>query len=95
MFFFLLSAPQDLRSKVFSELEATPDSGPQFAAAIRHLITGEDSWAAWKQASCAAAPLERPAAQPPAGSKQADLSALEWFTACLFACYALPCKPFT
>ncbi|EFN51183.1 hypothetical protein CHLNCDRAFT_55304 [Chlorella variabilis] len=65
----------DLRAKVYAELEATPDRGPQFAAAIRHLVRWEDSWAAWKQGSCPPAPLERAAAQPPAGSEDADLTA--------------------
>lgn len=60
---------------MYAELEATPDRGPQFAAAIRHLVRWEDSWAAWKQGSCPPAPLERAAAQPPAGSEDADLSA--------------------
>lgn len=31
-------APQDLRSRVYAELEATPDRGKEFAAAIRHLM---------------------------------------------------------
>jgi hypothetical protein len=29
---------QELRAKVYAELEATPDKGRQFAAAVRHLM---------------------------------------------------------
>ena len=29
---------QDLRSKVYASLEATPDKGTQFTAAVRHLL---------------------------------------------------------
>lgn len=68
-----LCSAQDLRSKVFAALEATPDGGPQFGAAVRHLLRWEDSWAAWKQAGCPPAALERPPAAPPAGAADADL----------------------
>lgn len=70
----LLDDLQDLRARVYAELEATPDKGREFAAAVRHLIQWEDSWAAWKQGGCPAAPLERPAAEPPAGGST-DLTA--------------------
>ncbi|PSC69291.1 THO complex subunit 1 isoform X1 isoform B [Micractinium conductrix] len=71
----LLEDLQDLRSKVYASLEATPDKGTQFTAAVRHLLQWEDAWAAWKQQSCPAAPLERPPAEAPPGAATADLTA--------------------
>ncbi|KAI3431826.1 hypothetical protein D9Q98_010579 [Chlorella vulgaris] len=71
----LLEDMQELRARVYASLESTPDKGPQFAAAIRHLMQWEDSWAAWKQSTCPAAPLQRPPAEPPAGAESADLTA--------------------
>ncbi|KAL4423622.1 hypothetical protein ABPG77_009209 [Micractinium sp. CCAP 211/92] len=71
----LLEDLQDLRAKVYAALEATPDKGKEFAAAIQHLLQWEDSWTAWKQANCPAAPLERAAAEAPPGADTADLTA--------------------
>ncbi|PRW33147.1 THO complex subunit 1 [Chlorella sorokiniana] len=66
---------QELRMKVYSELEATPDRGREFAGAIRHLMQWEDAWAAWKQSGCAPGPLERRPAEAPNGAIDADLTA--------------------
>lgn len=40
-----------------------------------YILQWEDSWAAWKQASCPAGPLERAAAEAPPGADTADLGA--------------------
>ncbi|KAL4439830.1 hypothetical protein ABPG75_002831 [Micractinium tetrahymenae] len=71
----LLEDLQDLRARVWAELEATPDKGKEFTAAIRHLMQWEDSWAAWKQNKCPAGPMERAAAEAPPGADTADLTA--------------------
>ena len=42
------------------------------------VVQWEDAWAAWKQQSCPAAPLERPPAEAPPGAATADLSERRW-----------------
>eukprot|EP00887_Chlorella_sp_A99_P000489 scaffold17.g489.t1 len=65
----LLEDLQDLRRQVYAVLEATPEHGKEFAAAVRHVMQWEDSWAAWKQAGCPREPLERAPAVPPEGAE--------------------------
>ena len=50
-------------------LEATPECGKEFAAAVRHVLSWEDAWAAWKRANCP--DLSRPAAKMPPGAPTA------------------------
>lgn len=60
---------QALKNQVYGALEATPERGAEFAAAIRHLMSWEDSWAAWKKGGCPdfqKPPLAMPADAPPA-----------------------------
>ena len=64
---------EDLRKKVYTALEATPEEGMKFAEAIRLLMEAEDAWAVWKQAGCPKAPLEIPPASPPEGIDDADV----------------------
>ena len=57
--------------QVFAALEATPERGREFAAAVRHVLAWEDAWGAWKQAHCPKAPLELPPSVPPPGAAAA------------------------
>jgi THO complex subunit 1 len=64
---------QDVRKKVFTALEATPEKGIEFAAAIRGVLSGELAWATWKQANCPPEPLQVAALTPPVGAATAEL----------------------
>lgn len=61
-------------AQVYSVLEATPECGREFAAAVRHILSWEDSWAAWKKNMCPE--MSRPpAVMPPGAPSAADLGA--------------------
>lgn len=63
----MLEDLQQLRQQVYAALEATPERGREFTAAVRHILQWEDAWVAWKQAGCPREPFERPPAVAPAG----------------------------
>ncbi len=56
---------QNLTNKVYRALEATPEHGAEFAAAVRHLMSVENSWTTWKHANCPTDKLMVPPAMPP------------------------------
>ena len=58
--------------QVYAALEATPEEGKRFAAAVRHILAQEDAWAAWKKASCPGEPMQRPPAKMPPGAPPAS-----------------------
>jgi THO complex subunit 1 len=64
---------QEVRKKVFTALEATPEKGSEFADAIRGVLSGELAWATWKQANCPPEPLQVAALPQPAGAATAEL----------------------
>lgn len=49
---------QELQAAVYKALEATPEHGAEFTAAIRAMMAEENAWAVWKQAGCPAEPLQ-------------------------------------
>lgn len=62
--------------QIYSALEATPEHGREFAAAVKHILSWEDTWTAWKKAGCPADPMQRPPAKMPANAPAAaDLCA--------------------
>jgi THO complex subunit 1 len=63
----------EVRKKVLTALEATPEKGSEFATAIRGVLSGELSWATWKQANCPPEPLQVAALAPPEGAATAEL----------------------
>jgi len=58
---------ESLRDRVYQALEATPERGPEFTAAIKSLMAEEDAWAVWKQAGCPPEPLTVAPRVPPPG----------------------------
>jgi THO complex subunit 1 len=61
-----------LRGRVYAALEATPDCGPAFAAAVRSALRGEEAWVAWKARGCPREVVEVAPAAPPAGAAAAE-----------------------
>jgi THO complex subunit 1 len=64
---------QEVRKKVLTALEATPEKGSEFATAIRGVLSGELAWSTWKQAYCPPEPLQVAALAPPPGAATAKL----------------------
>lgn len=46
-----LQDTQELEARVYQALEATPEHGRKFAAAVRAVLTREDAWVDWKKNS--------------------------------------------
>jgi THO complex subunit 1 len=65
---------QDVKRRVYAMLEATPEKGAEFAAAIRGLMASEEAWIEWKKEKCPPEPHERAAAEPPAGADAAVIA---------------------